>query len=98
MSENIYVLAEGTATMVFNEQFALFQQGKGWYYENEFRNAGTIRISKDKSKVILEELKEKFKPEHLVLEGVTIMNREQMLEYDTAHVAEWHDLPEVPNQ
>ena len=89
MKNTIYVLAEGDAVNVFNQEFALFQQGEGWYFDNEFTNWGDIIPSLDGTKRILEEEQSKFKSEHLAREDVTVFTEEEFHQYLQDNRAEW---------
>lgn len=88
MKNTIYVIGDRT---VFDAEFALFQQGQGWYFDNQFSNWGAIRYSLDGTKVLLEEVQEKFKPEHLALESTTVYTEEEIKAYLIANRAEWEE-------
>lgn len=88
MKNTIYVIGDRS---VFDTEFASFQQGQGWYFQNGFSNWGAIRYSLDGTKVLLEEELTKFKPEHLALENTTIYTEEEIKAYLIANQADWEE-------
>lgn len=89
MKNTIYIIGEGNAKTYFDEQFALFQQGQGWYYDNGFSNWGAIRFSLDNTKVLLEEEQSKFLPADLAREDVTIYTETEIQQYLQDNVNDW---------
>lgn len=93
-TRNDLVYVVGPADL-FNAEFYQFQQGQGWYYEAGFSNWGSIVYSLDGSKVYLEELPERFKPEHLAREDVQVFTQEEFTAYLAEHKAEWQNEEEL---
>lgn len=88
MKNTIYVIGDKS---VFDAEFAQFEQGTGWYFEVGFNNWGAIRYSLDGTKVLLEEVQEKFKAEHLALESTTIYTEEEIKAYLIANKNDWEE-------
>lgn len=88
MKNTIYVIG---LRSVFELEFQDFKKGKGFYFDIGFRNSGVIRYSMDGELVLLEETKEKFKPEHLDHEEVTIYTHSEILAYLKINKANWEE-------
>ena len=88
MKNTIYVIGPSE---LFNAEFAKFQNGEGHYAEVDFKNSGGIRYSNDGTKVLLEELPEKFNQEHLEREDVSLFTHAQIKEYLKANKSDWGD-------
>lgn len=91
----IYVLGPAS---VFDAEFALYQQGQGWYYEQGFKNMGGILRSLDNTQVLLEEEESKFKPEHLSLETVTIMTENESKAFLFENTEDWFEPDPIGGQ
>lgn len=88
-SNTIYVIGPKS---LFDTEFALYQQGRGWYYEHNFKNFGSVRNNLDETLTLLEEEESKFNPEHLAREDVFVYTHAQIREYLIQHLNEW-ELP-----
>ena len=67
--DTVYVIG---ASSLFNPLFYEYQQGTGHYFDVGFKNFGAIRPSLDGTLVLLEEMEDKWLPEHLEHESVII--------------------------
>ena len=73
--ESIYIIG---ASSLFNPLFYEYQQGSGHYFDEGFKNFGSIRYSLDGTLVLLEEMEDKWLPEHLAHESVTTYTRAEI--------------------
>lgn len=94
MKNTIYVIAKGEAKTIFDQEFALYQQGQGHYFTAGFDNFGAVIYSLDGTQVLLEEEESKFLPEHLEREDVTIYIEEEVVAYLQGNL-EWKSEEEL---
>ena len=95
MKNTIYIIGTGEAVNVFNQEFALYQQGQGHYFEAGFDNFGAVRYSLDGTQVLLEEEESKFLPEHLARQDVQIFTQEEVKNYLLLNKTDWEEEEEL---
>lgn len=78
MKNTIYVIG---LKSIFDEEFANYQQGIGFYFESGFKNWGIVRHSNDGVYTLLEENQSKFNPEHLSHTDTLIFTEDEIKEY-----------------
>lgn len=88
MKNTIYVIGPKS---LFDEEFAQFEQGQGWYFENNFSNWGAVRHNLAGTLTLLEEEEHKFKPEHLVREDVTVYTEAEIQQYLQTNKTDWEE-------
>lgn len=75
MKNTIYVIGPKT---IFDQRFADYQNGIGFYFEVGFSNWGAVIHSLDSQWTVLEEMEDKFDPVDLLIESVTVCNRQEI--------------------
>ena len=96
--ESIYIIG---ASSLFNPLFYEYQQGTGHYFDVGFKNFGSIRYSLDGTLVLLEEMEDKWLPEHLAHESIIIFRTDsessaatKCKAYLATHKVEWESPDE----
>jgi len=95
MKNTIYVIGTGEAKTIFDQEFALYQQEQGHYFDIGFDNWGAVRYSLDGTQVLLEEEESKFLPEHLARQDVQIFTQEEVKNYLLLNKTDWEEEEEL---